>query len=248
MTGTIKRRPARPKDADTAEAPKARRTAARPAQSEDEGDDDALPSQAMRGGWSAGKQQAEATSDFAQSFKPDTKIQILKFLEDAPYVNFRRHWIERNGNNGVVNRPYVCPQTVGKPCPICDMGDKAQAVSSFNVALIGDDGVPTLKTWDLGVKLFNVLAGFHEDPKIGPLTRGYFAVSKSSGGSGSRKGGTTQTNVIPVKPTSLLEDYEVQPPAQAELEALGLYDADVVKLPKRGELEEIAEEMATEYD
>lgn len=234
MTGTIKRRPARPADTSATFA-------------SDDDTDDALP-QAMRGGWSAGKQQADATSDFAQSFKPDTKIQILKFLEDAPYVNFRRHWIERNGANGVVNRPYVCPQTVGKSCAICSMGDKAQAVSSFNVALIGDDGVPTLKTWDLGVKLFNVLAGFHEDPKIGPLTRGYFAVSKSSGGGGSRKGGTTQTNVIPVKPTSLLEDFEVQPPNPNELKALGLYTADVVKLPKRGELEEIAEEMATEYE
>ncbi|NBZ97114.1 MAG: hypothetical protein EBR40_11970, partial [Proteobacteria bacterium] len=197
------------------------------------------------GGWTAGKQQAEAASDYAQTFKPAPKTQIIKFLEDAPYVNFRRHWVERNGANGVSKRPYTCPQTFGKRCPLCDVGDKAQAVSSFNVALIGDDGVPSLRSWDVGVKLFNVLEDYHNDPKIGPLTRGYFAVQQSSGGTGSKKGGTTQTNIVPVKPTSLLEDWSVHPPSNAELEAVGLYEPDVVSLPKRGELEEIAEELSS---
>jgi hypothetical protein len=248
MTG-ITRRPARPRPAeeDEAEAPAAsRRPAPRPEVEDD--DDDAMPTPALRGGWTAGKQQAEATSDYAQAFKPDAHIQIVKFLEDAPYVNFRRHWIERNGANGIVKRPYVCPQTVGKPCPICDVGDKPQAVSSFNVALIGDDGVPMLKTWDLGVKLFNVLAGYAEDPKIGPLTKGYFGVSVTSSGKGAGKGGTTQTNVIPVKPSQLLEDYNVTPPNPKELEAIGVYAPDVVKFPKKGELEEIAAELASDYD
>lgn len=248
MTG-ITRRPARPRPAEDeaeAEAPAAsRRPAPRP---ETEEDDDAMPTPALRGGWSAGKQQAEATSDYAQAFKPDQRIQVIKFLEDAPYVNFRRHWIERNGATGVVKRPYVCPQTLGKSCPICDVGDKAQAVSSFNVALIGDDGVPMLKTWDLGVKLFNVLAAYHEDPKVGPLTKGYFGVSQTSSGKGSGKGGTTQTNVIPIKPSQLQEDYSVTPPNPKELEAIGLYTSDVVRFPKKGELEEIAAELASDYD
>ena len=218
----------------------------RPVTDDDDDASDDAPLVQLRGGWTAGKQQAESTSEYAQAFKPDGKSQIVKFLEDAPYVNFRRHWVERNGVNGVVKRPYVCPQSVGKSCPLCNLGDKPQAVSSFNVALIGDDGVPTLKTWDLGVKLFNVLAVYNEDPKVGPLTRGYFAVSVSSGGAGSRKGGTTQTNINPVKP-SQLDEWGTVPPNPKELDALGLYDASIIKLPKKGELEEIAEEMASEY-
>lgn len=247
---TVSRRPARPQPTEPAESEGEASTATasrRPSRPADAEGDEEVDAPQFRGGWTAGKQQAEATSDYAQAFKPEASIQIIKFLEDAPYVNFRRHWIERNGATGLVNRPYVCPQTVGKPCPICALGEKPQAVSSFNVALIGDDGVPMLKTWDLGVKLFNVLAAFHDDPKIGPLTRGYFAVSRSSSGSGGKKGGSTQTNVIPVKPSSLQEDYSVIPPNPAELTAIGLYDPSVVRLPKRGELEEIAEELAT-YD
>lgn len=239
----INRRPARPADED---APQERTRPSRPEESEE--DTDAMPIPSFRGGWSAGKQQAEATSDFAQAFKPESSIQMIKFLDDAPYVNYRRHWVERNGATGKVKRPYVCPQTVGKNCPLCNVGEKPQAVSSFNVALIGDDGVPTLKTWDVGVKLFNVLAGFHEDPKIGPLTRGYFAVSQTSAGKGSNKGGSTQTNVIPVKPSQLYEDYSVTAPSDKELEAIGKYDPDVVKLPKKGDLEEIAAELADGYD
>lgn len=234
----ITRRPARPADED---APQERIRPSRPEDTEE--DDDAMPVPSFRGGWTAGKQQAEATSDYAQAFKPESSTQIIKFLEDAPYVNYRRHWVERTGATGKTKRPYVCPQTVGKRCPLCDIGEKPQAVSSFNVALIGDDGVPVLKTWDVGVKLFNVLAGYHDDPKVGPLTRGYFAVSQTAA---KGKNGTAQTNVNPVKPSALQEDWSVVPPSDNELKAIGLYDADVVRLPKKGDLEEIAAELAND--
>lgn len=234
----ITRRPARPADED---APQER---TRPSRPEDTGDDDeAMPVPSFRGGWTAGRQQAEATSDYAQAFKPESNTQIVKFLDDAPYVNYRRHWVERTGPTGKTKRPYVCPQTVGKQCPLCDIGEKPQAVSSFNVAVIGDDGVPVLRTWDVGVKLFNVLAGYHEDPKVGPLTRGYFGVSQTAA---KGKNGSAQTNVNPVKPSALEEDWGTVPPSQAELDAIGRYEPDVVRLPKKGELEEIAAELASD--
>lgn len=210
-------------------------------------DGDDAPTPLLRGGWSAAKQQADAVSEYAQSFRPEAQAQIIKFLEDAPYVNYRRHWIERNGPNGIVNRPYVCPQSVGSNCPICEMGDKPQPISAFNIAVISDDGRPVLKSWEVGIKLFSVLSNYHNDPKIGPLTRGYFAVSKTAAQAGSRRGGTTQTNVNPVKPSSLTEDWGVQPPNERELASIGVYTADIIKLPKKGELQEIAEEMANDY-
>jgi hypothetical protein len=212
-------------------------------------DEDALPvSNPLRGGWSAGKQTMDATSSFAQAFKPEANMQIVKFLDDTPYVNYRRHWIDRTGPQGAYKRPYVCPQTVGKECPLCKAGDKVQGVSSFNVALIGDDGVCTLRTWDVGVKLFNVLSNYHSDPKIGPLTKGYFGVSQSGGGQGAKRGGQTQTNVIPIKPTSLKEDYGIDPPTVKELEAVGKYDMSVIEIPKKKELDEVAAELLADFD
>lgn len=210
-------------------------------------DGDDAPTAALRGGWTAAKQQVEAVSDYAQTFKPETQTQIIKFLEDAPYANFRRHWMERSGPTGLVNRPYVCLQSVGKPCPLCDMGDKPQVVSAFNIAVIGDDGHPSVKSWEVGIRLFNVLNGHHTDPKTGPLTRAYFGVSKTSDGSGARRGGMTQTNVWPIPTSALLEQYGINPPTAGELADLTIYGPDIIRLPKRSELEEIAEEMASEY-
>lgn len=212
-------------------------------------DPDAVPSQTIREGWSAGKQTMDATSSYAQAFKPEQDMQIIKILDDKPYANWRRHWIERQGQQGTINRPYACPQTVGKDCPLCNVGDKVQGVSSFNIAVLGDDGVPTLKTWDVGVKLFNVLANYHADPKVGPLTKGYFGVSvsgKSGGGRG--KGGQVQTNVNPISPTALKADYDTPVPSAAELGRLKKYTIDIIEFAKRSELEEIAAELASEFD
>lgn len=211
-------------------------------------DDDALPSHDIREGWSAGKQTMEETSSFAQAFKPEEHMQIIKFLDDKPYANWRRHWVERQGQQGTIKRPYACPQTVHKECPLCNVGDKVQGVSSFNIAVLGDDGVPMLKTWDVGVRLFNVLSGHHSDPKVGPLTKGYFGVSQSGKSGGRGKGGQVQTNVSPISPTALKADYGMPIPSAAELGRLPKYTKDVIEIPKRSELEEVAQELAAEYD
>lgn len=199
----------------------------------------------IRGGWTEATKQAESASEYAQALRLDANLQIIKFLEDAPYASFKRHWIDRNGPTGPTKRAYVCFKTVDRPCPLCNVGDKPQAVSAFNVALIGDDGQVLLKSWDLGVKLLNVIKGFNSDPKIGPLSKGFFAVSKTGAGSGAMRGGTTQTNVIPVKASALLEDYGVNVPSEDDLEALDLYNSSIIRLPKASEMEEIAEELAT---
>ena len=235
------KRPSRPAPADEG----VKHTASDPV---DEDDADALPSQSIRDGWSAGKQTMDATSSYAQAFKPEKDMQIIKFLDDKPYANWRRHWVERQGAQGMVKRPYACPQTVGKDCPLCNVGDKVQGVSSFNVALLGDDGVPILKTWDVGVKLFNVIANYHADPKVGPITKGYFGVSQSGGGGGRGKGGQVQTNVNPISPTALKADYDTPVPSAAELGRLQKYTIDIIEFAKRGELEEVAAELASEYD
>lgn len=209
-------------------------------------DDDAVPSGSIREGWSAGKQTMDATSSYAQAFKPEKDMQIIKFLDDKPYASWRRHWVDRQGPQGMTKRAYPCPQTWGKDCPLCNIGDKVQGVSSFNIILLGDDGVPTLQTWDVGVKLFNVLKNYNADPKVGPLTKGYFGVTKT-GGEGRRSGGQVQTNVSPISPTALKADYQMDAPSAAEMAKLKPYTADVIVMPKRSELEEVAQELADDH-
>ena len=199
------------------------------------------PAGKLRRGWSAGQSVMDSGSNYTQALKLDSNTQIIKFLEDEPYAAFQRHWIRRVSANGnTVNRPYVCLESVGQNCPLCSaLGDRPQAVSSFNVALIGDDGVPVLKTWDVGSRIFKAILNFSKDSKFGPLTRGYYAVHKTGTGTQS------QTNLLPIKSdAALLDDYSVQPPTPESLSSLGLYDSSAITIPALKELQEIVAEMS----
>lgn len=195
----------------------------------------------IRGGWTAGQQEMDATSSYAQTLRLEEKSKFIKFLEDEPYANFRRHWIRRTTKDGESNRAYNCPRSIDQDCPVCEAGHRPQAVSAFNVAEIGDDGQALLKSWDCGPRLFQQLKGYASDPKIAPLTKGYFLVNRTG------KGSTTSHNVNPVKASSMEEDYDIIPPPQAELDRLGLYDASIIEFPSQKDLRELAEEVADEY-
>jgi hypothetical protein len=232
---TVRRMPAPPRndveDEETNgdEAPKPRRNV----RSDD--------SEALRGGWSAADDTMASTSSFAQALKPEEKSKVIKFLDNEPYVNYRRHWIERTGPQGKSTRSYTCLKSFDRDCPLCEAGDRPQAVSAFNVAEVGDDGVVSLKSWDVGPKIYNILKSYANDPKIAPLTRGFFLVSRSG------KKGTVNHQVTPVKANSLEEDYDIPAPDQAALDRLEKYTKDIVEVPTRKTLDEIALEIADEY-
>lgn len=214
-------------------------------------DDEATPAPTMSGGakkrqlrkgWSAGQQTMDSTSTYAQSFRPEDKTQVIKFLEDEPYANFRRHWLDTvNAQGAKTVRAYTCSLSFDEDCPLCEAGHKPQAVAAFNIAICGDDGTPTHKSWDCGARLFNTLKSYAGDPKIAPLTKGYFLVSKS----GTKQ--STTVNVIPVKASSLEEDYDVPPPDPDDLARLVLYDIEIVEITPRKTLRELAAELA-DYD
>lgn len=191
----------------------------------------------IRSGWSAGQKEMDSGSGFAQALILDQNIQIIQFLDDQPYASYRRHWIDRQTPQGVKKRTFTCLESVGRSCPLCEVGDRPQAVSAFNVALIGDDGQPLLKTFDVGARLFNQLKAFANDPKIAPLSKGYYAVSKTG------KGGTVSHTLIPIRPHSLESDYDIVPPTDAEIRSIGKYDPSIIPIPKRSDLEEIAQEI-----
>ena len=197
---------------------------------------------AIRRGWSAATETFNARSNYAQALKVDEDVQIIKFLEDGPYASYARHWVEREGEGGrSVNRPYTCLTSVGKDCPLCDIGQKTQAVSAFNVALITDDGHAVLRSWDVGVRNFGVLKKHSTDSKTGPLSKCYYAVSKSG------KGSATAYQIVPIRSTDTLEaEYErtVTDELLAEIEGLDLYDSSIITVPAESELQEIALEIA----
>jgi hypothetical protein len=215
-------------------------TAAAPVEDDDD-EDEEKPTATIRRGFSAARQTADSTSPFAQAFKLDDKIQVIKFLEDEPYAAYTRHWVERMTPTGRANRSYNCNKNWGKACPLCEVGDKPQAVSAFNIALIGDDGHPTLKTWDCGPKLLGIIESYARDPKVAPINKGFFLASRSG------KMGSVNYQIVPVKAHSLAEDYDIDPPSEDDLTKLGVYDSSIITMPKTKDLEEIAAEIADDY-
>lgn len=225
-----------------------------PAPDIEDDDDEPTPPKALKSangaakrrlpkGWSGGQKTMESTSDYAQAFRPDETSQIIKFLEDSPYVAFRRHWIEGTNESGQRNvRAYTCPLSFDDPCPLCEAGDKPQAVSAFNVVLCGDDGQLTLKSWEVGSRLFGVLKGYANDPKIAPLTKGFFLVNKTG------KKQNVQYNVSPVRATSLREDYDIEPPSDDDIARITPYTDEIVRVETPKKLRELAQELTADYD
>ena len=219
-----------------------------PAPRPDADDDDAVEettsrrpakaSNGIRSGWTAGQKVADASSPFAQGFRLSNVPQIVKFLEDAPYASYSRHWVKR----GQTNRPYTCLGSVGKECPLCSVDPRPQATAAFNIAVVDEDGTVSLKTWDVGPRIFNTLKNFALNSKGGGLDYGYYAVSKVGSGQQS------QTTIIPVRESLLEEDYGVVPPTEADLEAMAPYTADIIEIPSVKEMREIASEMASGDD
>lgn len=195
----------------------------------------------IRGGWTEAQQIMDSTASFAQVFKPTAELQFIKFLQDSPYANYKRHWLQRPSNSGqVVNRPFLCLDKHEKGCPLCDIGEKQQAVSAFNVVLLGDEDQVLLKTFDVGVRIYNQLKVFNADRRIGPLTKQVYSVQKSG------TGNNATTSVVPIIEHRLEEDYGIKPPTPEQLKKAGLYDRSYIQTPTHHELREIALEIAGE--
>jgi hypothetical protein len=219
-------------------------TKAAPTRARDDDDDDSgtLTPADLRSGWTAAQETIDSTSTWAVTFKPATQTQIVKFLQQMPFASFRRHWIQRvNGR-----RAYTCLQSFNRDCPLCDVGDRASAVSAFNIAVCGDDGEATLRAWDCGVRITQTLKTFANDQKVGPLDKRtlYFAVSKTE----STNRQQANTLVTPARERDLLEDYGIPPLTDEDIERLleKAYTNEVIQMNTVQELQQVADEIMNE--
>lgn len=197
----------------------------------DDDDDEPTPPKrrVVRSGWAGAEQTKVADSDYASRLKITDDPQIIKFLEDAPFASWRQHWIERTGQ-----KSFTC---LGDECPLCNAGSKPSSRFAFNVALLGDGEEPTLKSFEIGARVIDQLKNFHNEPRTGPLSKHYWAVSKTG------KGATTVTNLQLVKERDL-EEYGLEALSADQMDELvsSKYTDDIIAVPKRKDLVRIAEE------
>ena len=198
---------------------------------EEEGDEEhEYDSSLIQKGWKEiNKHQPKG--DWTNDVRIGEDPVIVKFLDDEPF-GYNQHWVQREGK-----KSFPC---LGAGCPLCKVGVRVSQKIVYPVVNFGDDGsAPEVQNLTIGIQFARILDGYNEDNKVGPLTRLFWAISKTG------KGLKTQYSALPVKERDLEEDWRFDIDevddflANAEAPA----PEKAVTRPKKSELQEIASEI-----
>ncbi len=213
-------------DDEDAPAPKSKRRV-------DEEDEDTPKPRMIKRGWGAVESVVSSDSSFAQRLKVSDDPVIVKFLEDEPYAVLRQHWLERPGQKSFTCIADLSP----KGCPLCDAGNRPSSRFNFNVALLSSTEDPMVKSYEVGARVIDQLKNFSVDPRQGPLTKNYWAISRSG------KGARASTNHQMLRDRDL-EDYGLEDLDEETLKRLKkkAYDASIIQIPEYKTLLDIAKE------
>jgi hypothetical protein len=175
--------------------------------------------------------------DYPTDFRFSEATQLVRFLEDDPFDVYAQHWIERDGK-----KSFVCLQTprIDDDCPLCDIaGDTPRNKFAFNVVVLTEEGDAKVQILTAPPSFARQLRAMNMDPKMGPLSKHYWAISRH--GSGPK----TQYTLNRVKATDLAEEWDLDPEAvEKSLQGLSLYTAEVTYVTPKAELYEIARSLA----
>lgn len=201
--------------------------------SDDDDDRSSIKANAARvikGGWGAVEKMKSIDSPYAQRLRVTDEAIVIKFLDDAPYATFRQHWVERSGQ-----KSFTCIDDIDdRGCPLCKAGNRPSMRFAFNVVLMSKDGDHSIKSYEVGARVIDQLKNFHQDPRQGPLSKNYWAVSRSG------KGATSATNHQMLRDRDL-EDWEIEPLSDDDTKAFTKdgYTADIISVSSRKELMDI---------
>ena len=196
------------------------------------------PRRVIKSGWGSADRSSSGGEDFAKRLKVTEEIQIIKFLDDAPYARYRQHWIERKGQ---MSFTCIADLEAGITCPLCEAGNRPSWRFNFNVILMTPGEDPVLRSYEVGARVIDQLKNFNDHPAMGPLPKHYWTVSRSG------KGATTSTNHQMVRESDL-NDWGLSPlsdSALAHLESTA-YDETIIRTQSRKVLAEIALEIQTD--
>ena len=188
----------------------------------------------IRSGWGAVDTLKQEDANYAVRLKTGNDPVLIKFLQDAPYASWRQHWVNRTGQ-----KSFVCREGMDdRGCPLCDAGNRPRPLFAFNVLLLERGEEPALRSYEAGTRVIATLRNFNEDERQGPLSKHYWAVSRSG------TGPQTQYNHLLIKERDLKEEWSVSPLSDESLEALAskVYDSDIIRVNTFDELSAIATE------
>lgn len=188
----------------------------------------------LRGGWGQVDAMKSADSNYAQRLKVSEEVQIIKFLDDEPFAAWHQHWVERDGQ-----KSFICLRDLEeRGCPLCEIGARPSQRVSFNVALLTVGTKPVVRSFEVGPRVVDQLRNLNKAPQTGPLTKHYWAVSRTG------KGATTSYNLQVVRERDLKEEWSIDPITEEGMPKLReeRYDASIIKVPTYADLLAIAAE------
>lgn len=190
----------------------------------------------VQAGWGAADaflKPKEKSGAYATNFKFSESPTLVRFLDDAPFHVYEEHWVDRTEGR----RSFVCH---GDDCPLCTIaGDKPRAKFSFNVLVVSDEE-PNVQIMTAGVTLARQLRTANDDPRRGPLSKFYWALSRIG------TGRETQYTVERVRATDLAEEWELEPTTiDAAVSSAVKHDKTAIYVSPREELLELARTMVS---
>lgn len=192
----------------------------------------------VQAGWGAAdayldKPKAKSGS-YATNFKFSESPTLVRFLEDAPFRVYEEHWVDRTEGR----RSFVC---LGDDCPLCTIaGDKPRAKFAFNVLVLSELEEPEVQIMTAGITLARQLRAANDDPRRGPLSKHFWALSRLG------IGRDTQYTVERVRATDLAEEWELDPAnIDTAVKNAVKYDQAAIYVSPREELLELARTLVS---
>lgn len=187
-------------------------------------------------GFGAWKDNVKSNSGGINNFQVKDKALVIAFLEDEPFDNVFRHWVETVDDEGKTKRlPKNC---IGDDCPLCLRGHEPKPFLLFNVVDLADRTKVLL--WEASPEPAKRIEKRYDDLAERNLSLNspgvYFLVSKAK-----KSNGFTEYTVDRQREADL-EELEIDPLSDEDIEALAekLYDNSVIKYEPREDLEKFA--------
>lgn len=200
----------------------------------DRDDENAVPTvgTTVQEGWGAVEEALDKSqSDYPTDMKFSSDGTLIKFL-DLPPISYMSHWIERPKGR----KSFNC---LGDDCPLCDLlGDTPRNKTAFQVyVLSGED--KGLRILTAVPTLLRLLKKAHDDDRKGPLSREYWAVTRTGTGK------ETLYSLDYVRSRDLDEEWNLDPEKTKELVASSTpwEKAKIVRNESKADLLEVARSL-----
>lgn len=192
----------------------------------------------VQSGWDLANRllkQTERDSSLPVDYKWEETAQLVFFPQDEPFFAFNQHWIEREGKKSFTCIASPSFEDDAQDCPLCaQLGDTPRFRAVFNVVPLSSEQ-PSMQVLYSGIQFYRQIDGINSDPKLGPLTKHFWSLSRKG------KGLQTEFFINRVKVTDLVEDWGIDPQKVAtQVSGLKPYDKSIIQVPTQKELHEVA--------